>query len=101
MGRGNCSLTYKGYGRIYVLDPERVNDVIKIIGELDGYELSYMPKEMVAPWSEYPRVVYTAKFEPDTDALTATCFAKGIAIWIFDSGNNQFPESRVHSEGES
>lgn len=95
MSRHNCSLTYKGYGRIYVLDPERVEDVIETIREMDPDEFTYMPQGLVTSWSEYPKVKYIAKFEPDTDALMAICFAKGIAIWIFDSGNNDSPVSKI------
>lgn len=72
----------KGYGRIYVLAAEDVETVKAIIKELDPFEFEYMPDDMVAPFSEYPRVVFTRKFDSlDLDALGAACFSRGVAVW--------------------
>jgi len=85
-------LTHKGYGRIYceqVSDIDKVKDVIK---GMDSFEYSYLPDKMIAPFSQYPDVVYVGKFSDlDMDKLTATCWSMGIKIWVFDSGHNEFP----------
>lgn len=90
------TMTRKGYGRIYVLDPAHVEAVKAIVKELDEFEFEYMPDAMVAPFSEYPKVIYTHKFDAlDLDALTATCLSRGIVIWVFDSGHDEYPKNLI------
>jgi hypothetical protein len=90
------TLPNKGYGRIYCEKPEQVQIVREIICELDAYEFDYLPKDLIAPFSEYPKVTYTHKFrDMDMDALTAICWSRGIKIWVFDSGSEEFPASAV------
>lgn len=89
-------LPHKGYGRIYCLLDEDVEAVKGIILEMDEFEHSYLPRDLIAPFSEYPRVVYTHKFDDlDMDALTATCWSRGIIIWVFNSGHQDFPPSQI------
>lgn len=86
------TLTHKGYGRIYCESGDKVLEVEAVINELDAFEYSYMPKGMVAPFEEYPKVVYTHKFsDMDMDKLTAECWKRGIKIWVFDAGHNDCP----------
>ena len=84
----------KGYGRIYVLDPSKVQRVEEVGEELDPYEWGphYKIKGMVAPWPESGEVelLYTHKFEPDLDALTAACWREGIAIWCISQRGEFF-----------
>jgi hypothetical protein len=87
------SFTHKGYGRIYVLDAAHVTMVHSIIKQIDEYEYNgYMPKDLIAPFSEYPKVVYTHKFsDMCIDEITARCLKAGYPVWCFDSGRDDYP----------
>jgi len=90
------TLPHKGYGRIYCLTEADIPKVEKIIKEMSEFEHSYMPAGMIGVFTEYPRVIYTHKFSDlDTDALTATCWARGIPVWVFDSGNAELPKNDI------
>ncbi len=81
------NLTRKGYARIYVDTLENVGIVELIIKELDEFEYGYLPQGMVAPFSEYPKLAYTHKFDGlDMNRLTAVCWKRGIHIWVCDNG---------------
>lgn len=85
------TLTRKGYGRIYCAKPEDVEKVSAIIKELDAFEHEYLPKNLIAPFSEYPKVSYTHKFDGlCMNRLTAECWKRGIFIWVCDNGNAEF-----------
>ena len=72
------TLTRKGYGRIYVDDPDHIYRVKEIIKELDAFEREYLPKDLIAPWSEYPHLSYTHKFDGlCMNLLTAHCWREG------------------------
>lgn len=86
-------LTHKGYARIYVEHEDNIQLVKSIIREMDEFEYSYLPENLIAIHTEYPKVVYTHKFSDlNMNKLTAACWAKGIMIWVFDAGRNEFPE---------
>jgi hypothetical protein len=87
------SFTHKGYGRIYVLNPEHVPFVHAIIKDIDEYEYTgYMPKDLIAPFSEYPKVVYLHKFsDMSIDEIAARCLKAGYPIWCFDSRRDDYP----------
>lgn len=93
--------THKGYGRIYV---EQVDDILKVenvIEQLDAFERGYLPPGMIALFSEYPNVVYTHKFSDlDIDMLTAVCWDRGIKIWCFDSGYDEYPKNLLKRDIE-
>jgi len=85
----------KGYGRIYVDKPENVEFVIRKIKELDKFEFEYLPGGFVVPFSEYPRLVYTYKFDSlDCDKLTAECWKEGVYIFCLDNGHNEFIDDK-------
>ncbi len=85
------TLTRKGYARIYTLNEEDVQKVRDIIHEMDKFEFYYLPLDMVAPFSNYPLLAYTHKFDGlDMNALTAICWSRGIPIWVCDNGQNDF-----------
>lgn len=87
----NNTLTRKGWGRIYVLHADHVEAVRAIIKELDEFEYGYLPSSLVAPFSEYPNLSYTHKFDSlCMNRLTATCWARGIAIWACDNGTSEY-----------
>ena len=92
--------THKGYGRIYCAsadDVQKVHDIIKAIDPSE-YE-GYMPKELVAPFSEYPAVVYLHKFsDMDMDMVTAICWKRGLRIWVLDAGHTQFYTDKTIKE---
>jgi len=86
------TLTSKGFSRIYVVDQKAVELVKAIIKEMDEYEFVYLPKDLIAPFSEYPKVVYTHKFDDlNIHHLTARCWSKGIHIWVFDAQHEEWP----------
>jgi len=81
------TLTRKGYGRIYVTKPEDVEKVAAIVKELDEFEHGYLPANLIAPFSEFPRLTYTHKFDGlCMNRLTSACWTKGIYIWVCDNG---------------
>lgn len=85
------TLTRKGYARIYVAKPEDVESVRAIIKELDAFEFDYLGDELVAPFSEYPKLAYTHKFDGlCMNKLTATCWMRGIQIWACDNGYEEY-----------
>lgn len=87
------TLTRKGYGRIYVDNAENIEKVKDIIKHMDEFEFDYLPKDLIAVHTEFPKVVYTHKFcDLDMDKLTAKCWQNGVKIWVFDAGNNEYPE---------
>ncbi len=91
------TFTHKGYGRIYCETKEDVPKVESVIQGIDEYEFNgYFPTGLVAPFSEYPRVIYLHKFsDMNTDEITAKCWAAGIKVWIFDTGHEEHPRSAI------
>lgn len=86
------TLTHKGYGRIYCEDEDDIEEVRDIIKSLDEFEYSYLPTNLIAPFTEYPKVVYTHKFSDlDMDRLTAECWKQGLRVWVFDAGYTEYP----------
>jgi hypothetical protein len=85
------TFTRKGFGRIYtdsVEDCAKVRDIIK---ELDEFEYEYLPNDFVAPFSEYPKLKYTGKFDAlDIDFLIATCWKRGIHVFCLDNVGNDY-----------
>jgi hypothetical protein len=55
----------KGYGRIYVFNKDKVQDVIEAIKMVDESELFYMPENLVVPYDGEIELIYTHKFEID------------------------------------
>lgn len=90
-------MTRKGWGRLYVKEVADVGEVRAIVKEIDEFEAGYLPDDLIAPFSEYPRVTYIGKFcDMDIDALIATCWHRGIMVWCFDCGSEEFPHNKVH-----
>src|SRR5687768_11919430 len=82
------TLMRKGYARIYVENPSDVEKVRSIIKELDEFEFGYLPDNLVAPFSEYPNLCYTHKFDGlCMNRLTAVCWKRGIKIWVCDNAH--------------
>jgi hypothetical protein len=91
-----ATLTHKGYGRIYCETADDIPRVKAVVEELDDFEFGYLPEGLVTVCTEYPRVIYNGKFSDlDMDILTAVCWSRGIRIWVFDSGHNEMPISRI------
>ncbi len=85
------TLTRKGYARIYTLHEVDVGKVRDIIEEMDEFEYVYLPDHLIAPFSKYPVLSYTHKFDGlDMNALTAICWSRGIPIWVCDNGFEEF-----------
>lgn len=88
------TLTRKGFARIYVHkegDVERVDEIIK---ELDEFEHEYLPSGMIAPFSEYPSLCYTHKFDGlCMNRLTAECWRRGVLIWVCDNGHCEYMDT--------
>lgn len=85
------TFTRKGFGRIFVDKPENIETVKQIIHGIDEFEYDYMPDDFIAVFEEYPKLVYTHKFdELDINKLTAMCFKRGIYIFCCDNGFDEF-----------
>ena len=85
------TLTHKGYGRIYCEKEADIALISEVIKELDEFEHGYLPKDMITTFDKYPNVVYNGKFsDMDIGVLTAECWKRGIRIWVYDSGHNEF-----------
>lgn len=85
------TFTRKGYGRIYVDKPENIKNVKQIIKEMDEFEYEYLPDSLIAPFSDYPNLCYTYKFDSiDLNLLTANCWKKGIYIFCLENGNSEY-----------
>ena len=93
MGFGE-GFTRKGYGRIYVMDASQIELVKGIIKKMDEFEYGYLPDKLIAPFSEYPRLEYTHKFDSlSLNDLTAICLSKGIVIFCLDNGRGEYIEN--------
>lgn len=77
--------TYKGYGRIYVLNQGDIYKVENIIKETDEFEWDYYPTGLVAILDSYPNLIYVGEFELNFD-LEEECKKHNIPIFIFSSG---------------
>lgn len=96
------TLTRKGYARIYVEKHDDVDKVKNIIKELNEFEYGYLPERLVAPFSEYPELVYTSKFDGlCMNRLTAVCWQLGIHIWVCDNGFNEWMTAATLPNGQS
>lgn len=92
------TFTKKSYGAIYVNCPSDIDRVKEIIKEMDNYEFDYLPHDLIKPFTSYPEVCYTHKFcDMDMDALTATCWSRGILIWVFDA-RTPYPPSAIEEQ---
>lgn len=82
------SFQRKTYGRIFVQKTEDIEIVEKTIAEVDEFEVSYMPKNLVTVYNigERNDLVYLHKFEICKVALTRACINKGTWIWCVDNG---------------
>jgi predicted peroxiredoxin len=82
-----ATLSKKGYARIYVGNADDIDRVKQIIKEIDSSEFGYLPDKLIAPFSEYPKLCYTHKFDAiDMNTLTAECWKRGVKIWVCDNG---------------
>ncbi len=89
------TLTRKGYGRIFVQKPEDIAKIDALIKELDEFEHSYLPEQLIAVYTEYPKMVYTHKFDAlNMNHLTAECWKRGFQIWVCDNGNAEYIDDK-------
>jgi hypothetical protein len=62
-----------------------------LLVELDQFEHEYLPKTLIAPFSEYPALAYTHKFDGlCMNRLTAECWKRGIFVWVCDNGHAEY-----------
>jgi DNA polymerase elongation subunit (family B) len=93
--------TRKGYGRIYVDDPEHIRLVMEEIRAMDEDEFSYLPSEFITTFDQYPMLTYTHKFdELDFAALTARLWKRGIKIFCVDNGRQEYMLDATEEPGE-
>ena len=88
------AFTYKGYGRIYT-NPENIQEVEKIIEELDEFEWEYYPESLVGFWDDYPIVVYVGKFELDEEKFKQICKERNIPVFVFNAYDDEYPRGYV------
>ncbi len=78
-----------GHGRIYCLHKRDIPKVEKIIKEMDEFEHTYLPEDMIAVHQTFPSVIPTGKFDDlDLNELTANCWQAGVPIWVFIEDEN-------------
>ena len=84
--------TRRGFGRIYVLDPDNIQAVKDEIMAMDEEEFNnYLPNDLIAPFSEYPRLVYTHKFDAIClNRLAARLWSRGVYVFCLDNGRADF-----------
>lgn len=87
---------HKGFGRLFVADESKIPDVIKIMRDIDEYEVDgYMPKDLVAPFSDYPNVVYVHKFaDIDMGEVIERCWKQGIYVLMCNGGYSENSDPR-------
>ncbi len=84
------TFTRKGYGRIYVRNDKDIELVNRIIKAIDEFEHSYLPPDFITNFNEYPKVIYTHKFDSlDLELLSVRCFAAGCPVLCVDAGMNE------------
>ena len=85
-------MPHKGYGRIYCEKSEDIDKIKAIIEQMDSFEFDYLPDDFITTFDKFPQVVYTGKFDDlDMDDLTVICWQRGIKIFAFNAGHNEFP----------
>lgn len=74
----------KGYGRIYVRTEEDVQALKNIIKEMDDYEYSYMPEDLITVFSEENFTsTYVHKFcDLDMGKVLKAAWSKGIYCFV-------------------
>ena len=83
--------TRKGYGRLYCENPEHIPVIKEVMRQLSLFEFDYMPDGFIAPFSEYPDLVYLGKFdEMDMNAVVAQCWRLGARVWYCDNGHEEY-----------
>lgn len=86
----------KGYSRLYCENRIDIPNIRGLLKEFDQFEFEYMPEKWITTSDEYPKVVYTGKFDDlDIDEFTAFCWKNGFRVWIFDAGEEDYPISKV------
>ena len=80
-------LVRKGDSKCFVFDKTHIDEVYKIIKEIDEFEFDYMPDQWVKFWDYptqkyHPSLNYNGKFDIDPILLKIACAKKGIAISI-------------------
>lgn len=85
---GDDSFTYNGYGRIYVRSEHDVSLVEAWIKAQSDFEWGYYPEGLVTLATEYPRIIYVGKFEPDLADLKQKCKDSGVPIFVLNAGTD-------------
>lgn len=78
----------KGYGRIFVMEPEQIELVHLIIKNMDPYEYDgYMPENFVTVFkpTESNRFVYNGKFDIKVTDLIENCKKMGFDVLVASS----------------
>ena len=97
----SASFTRKGYGRIYVDDPEHVQIVKDEIKAMDEFEFEYLPSDFITTFDHYPELAYTHKFDAlDYEALTARLWKRGIKIFCVSNGRSDWMDDATKSMTE-
>ena len=85
------NFTTKGYGRIYVMERSHIDSVKHIIKEMDQFEYDYLPDDFITVFSEYPKLIFTHKFDDlDLDQLALKCFEYGVPVLCIDNRHSEF-----------
>ena len=73
----------KGYGRIVVEKETDIEKIKIIIKNIDEYEYSYLPEDLICIHSEKIELRYTHKFSDlDLNELIIKCWDSGIKCYV-------------------
>ncbi len=83
-------LNRKGKARIYTDSKENVTKIKRIIRNMNHYEYTYLPKDLIAVFEGHINHVWNHKFcDLDMDDLIRKCHEKG--IWMFYTIDPEYP----------
>ena len=75
----------KGYGRIYTEKAEDIPMIKNIIEEMDEFEITYLPQDLIAVFDGEINTIYTHKFDAlDIGLLMENCWKRGIKMFCVD-----------------
>lgn len=83
---------YKDYGRIFVEKEEDIDKIKEIIKEIDDYEYTYMPDDLITVFSEENyHSKYVHKFnDMDMGEVLKVAWERGIKCFVVFGKTNEF-----------
>ena len=87
----NMQFDRKNYGRIYVSKEEDIEKVKELIGQVDKYELDYMPDDFITVFDGKIKAKYTHKFcDLDMTKVLEKAWQQGIYCFCYFGADSAF-----------